>query len=388
MDITLPPIWMAYINERAPYMRTEIQTSIDAIESALELLRQSLNWDMALQSLKNLNHRIESPDFWDDPESAQIIMQQQAVLNRKIETHNNLKDTLDNSIELLEMALEENDMDLITEAEQSILNMKDHARTVQLEALLCGEADGCNCFLEINAGAGGTESCDWAEMLFRMYQRWAESRGYSADTVEYQAGDEAGIKSATLHIKGEQAYGWAKTESGVHRLVRISPFDSSARRHTSFSSIAIYPEVDDRIDIVIEDKDLKIDTYRASGAGGQHVNTTDSAVRITHLPTKTVVQCQNQRSQHKNRDEAMKMLRAKLYEIELQKREQQASDSHAQKTDIGWGHQIRSYVLHPYQMVKDLRTNVETSQTQNVLNGDLDSFIESALAWRLGLDNS
>ena len=368
-------------------MRTEIQQSIQTIQSALHLLRQSLNWDIALQNLADLNTHIESADFWDTPESAQTIMQKRAVLSRKIDAHNDLQDALNNSIELLEMALDENDMVLIAETEQSILNMQHHARTVQLEALLCGEADGCNCFLEINAGAGGTESCDWAEMLLRMYQRWAESRGYTVDTIEYQAGEEVGIKSATLHIKGDQAYGWAKTESGVHRLVRISPFDSSARRHTSFSSVAIYPEIDDSIHIFIEDKHLKVDTYRASGAGGQHVNTTDSAVRITHLPTKTVVQCQNQRSQHKNRDEAMKMLKAKLYEIELQKREQQASDSHAQKTEIGWGHQIRSYVLHPYQMVKDLRTSVETSQTQNVLNGDLDPFIESALAWRLGMDN-
>ena len=368
-------------------MRTEIQNSIDTIQSALALLRQSLNWDGAVQNLADLNQKIAAPDFWNDPDSAQATMQQRAVLSRKIEVHNTLQDALDNSVELLQIAMEENDVAMITEAEQSIVDMQHHARTVQLEALLCGEADGCNCFLEINAGAGGTESCDWAEMLYRMYQRWAESRAYTTDTIEYQTGEEAGIKSATLHIKGEQAYGWAKTESGVHRLVRISPFDSAARRHTSFCSIAVYPEIDDSIDIVIEDKDLKIDTYRASGAGGQHVNTTDSAVRITHLPTKTVVQCQNQRSQHKNRDEAIKMLKAKLYEIELQKREQQASENHAKKTDIGWGHQIRSYVLHPYQMVKDVRTNIETSQTQNVLNGDLDPFMESALAWRLGMDN-
>lgn len=369
-------------------MRPEIQTHIQTIQSALQSLRQSLNWDIANKTLNDLNAQIESVDFWNDPESAQKTMQQRAVLSRKIMVHNDLQDTLNNSVELLEMAMAENDTDLIAESEQSIINMQHHARTVQLEALLCGEADGCNCFLEINAGAGGTESCDWAEMLFRMYQRWAERRGYTADTIEYQSGEEAGIKSATLHIKGDQAYGFAKTESGVHRLVRISPFDSSARRHTSFCSIAIYPEIDDSINIVIEDKDLKVDTYRASGAGGQHVNTTDSAVRITYLPTKTVVQCQNQRSQHKNRDEAMKMLKAKLYELELQAREQQASDNHAKKTDIGWGHQIRSYVLHPYQMVKDLRTGIETSQTQSVLDGNLDPFIEPALAWRLGMDNS
>ena len=368
-------------------MRTEIQNSINIIQSALRLLQQSLNWETANKTLNDLNAQIESVDFWQNPESAQKIMQQRAVLARKIAVHNDLQDALNNSTELLEMAIVENDIDLIAEAEKSILNMQHHARTVQLEALLCGEADGYNCFMEINAGAGGTESCDWAEMVVRMYQRWAESRGYTTDTLEYQSGEEAGIKSATLHIKGDQAYGFAKTESGVHRLVRISPFDSSARRHTSFCSVAIYPEIDDSIDIVIDDKQLKIDTYRASGAGGQHVNTTDSAVRITHLPTKTVVQCQNQRSQHRNREEATKMLKAKLYELELQKREQQASENHAQKTDIGWGHQIRSYVLHPYQMVKDLRTGVETSQTQSVLDGNLDLFIEPALAWRLGMDN-
>lgn len=365
-------------------MRPEISASVDTIQSALHLLRQSLNWDMALKTLQALDVKIEAPDFWNDSDMAQRTMQERATLARKVSAHNDLQELLHNSLELLEMAEEENDTDLIAEAENSLLSMKHHAQIVQLEALLCGEADGYNCFLEINAGAGGTESCDWADMVLRMYQRWAENRGYTVETIEYQAGDEAGIKSVTLHIKGEQAYGYAKTEGGVHRLVRISPFDSSARRHTSFCSVAVYPEIDDTIDITLEDKDIKVDTYRASGAGGQHVNTTDSAVRITHLPTKTVVQCQNQRSQHKNRDEAMKMLRAKLYELELQRRETEASQSHAQKTDIGWGHHIRSYVLHPYQMVKDVRTNIETSQTQAVLDGDLDIFIQGALAWRLG----
>jgi peptide chain release factor 2 len=253
----------------------------------------------------------------------------------------------------------------------------------ELETLLSGEADANDCYLEVHAGAGGTEAQDWAEMLLRMYTRWAENHGYKVEWLEESGGEEAGIKSATVKVAGHNAYGWLKTETGVHRLVRISPFDSSARRHTSFASAGIYPVIDDAIDIDIQDKDLRIDTYRASGAGGQHVNRTDSAVRMTHLPTGIVVQCQNDRSQHRNRATAMNMLKARLYEAELQKREEAAAAEHKAKTDIGWGHQIRSYVLQPYQMVKDLRTEVETSNTQAVLDGDLDDFMAAALAARV-----
>ncbi|GAB6054124.1 peptide chain release factor 2 [Magnetospira thiophila] len=295
-----------------------------------------------------------------------------------------LEQDLSDTLELIELGEAEDDADVVAEAEAALKAMLDRAAQARLETLLSGEADANDCFLEVHAGAGGTEAQDWAEMLLRMYSRWAESKGYKLEWIEESPGEEAGIKSTTLKISGHNAYGWLKTESGVHRLVRISPYDSSARRHTSFSSVWCYPVIDDAIDIDIQEKDLRIDTYRASGAGGQHVNRTDSAVRITHLPTNIVVQCQNDRSQHKNRATAMKMLQARLYERELQIREEASQAEHDAKTDIGWGHQIRSYVLQPYQMVKDLRTNVETSNTQGVLDGDLDPFMAAALAARLG----
>ena len=283
-------------------------------------------------------------------------------------------------LELIEMAEAEDDQDVIADAEAQLAALAKEADEKRIDALLSGEADGNDTYLEIHAGAGGTESQDWASMLLRMYTRWAEARGYRVELMEQSAGEEAGIKSTTMQVKGENAFGWLKTESGVHRLVRISPYDSNARRHTSFASVGIYPVVDDEIDIEIEDKDLRVDTYRASGAGGQHVNTTDSAVRMTHIPTGIVVQCQNERSQHKNRATAMKMLQSRLYEAELRAREEKAQAEAAAKTDIGWGHQIRSYVLQPYQMVKDLRTGVESSQPDAVLDGDLDAFIAAALA--------
>lgn len=290
---------------------------------------------------------------------------------------------LEDNAELIEMGELEDDQETIDDAEAAIGVL--HARTAkaEIETLLSGEADANDCYLEVNAGAGGTEAQDWAEMLLRMYTRWADAHGNKVEWLEESAGEEAGIKSATIKISGHNAYGWMKTESGVHRLVRISPYDSSARRHTSFASTWIYPVVDDAIDIVVEDKDLRVDTYRASGAGGQHINKTDSAIRLTHIPTGIVVQCQNDRSQHKNRAEAMKMMKARLYEAELQRREAESQAEHDAKTDIGWGHQIRSYVLQPYQMVKDLRTNVETSNTGAVLDGDLDAFMEAALAQRV-----
>ena len=290
---------------------------------------------------------------------------------------------LTDNVELLEMGVVENDEEIVAEAEAALIAIHKTATKAELQTLLSGEADTNDAYLEIHAGAGGTEAQDWAEMLLRMYTRWSESKGYKVEWLEESIGEEAGLKSSTVRISGYNAYGWLKTESGVHRLVRISPFDSSARRHTSFSSVWIYPVIDDAIDIEIEDKDLRVDTYRASGAGGQHVNKTDSAIRITHLPTNIVVQCQNDRSQHKNRAAAMSMLKARLYEAELQKREDEAQAEHESKTDIGWGHQIRSYVLQPYQMVKDLRTELETSNTQSVLDGDLDDFMAAALATRV-----
>ena len=310
-------------------------------------------------------------------------MRERTKLDQSITAVKTVEQDLSDTLELLELGEAEADEELTGEVEAALTKLAETVRRHELESLLSGEADGNDAYLEIHAGAGGTESCDWANMLLRMYTRWAERRGYKVDVVQLTAGEEAGIKSATLLIKGEDAYGWAKTESGVHRLVRISPFDSSARRHTSFASVWVYPVIDDTIEIEVADSDLRVDTYRASGAGGQHVNTTDSAVRITHEPTGIVVQCQNERSQHKNRATAMKMLKARLYELELQKQEEAVAAANAAKTDIGWGHQIRSYVLQPYQMVKDLRTGIESSQPQGVLDGDLDPFMAAALAARV-----
>ena len=295
-----------------------------------------------------------------------------------------LESGLSDNLELIEMGEAEGDQEIIADAEAVILGLGKIAAKSRIESLLSGEADANDTFLEVHAGAGGTESQDWAEMLLRMYVRWAEAHKYKVEWLEESAGEEAGIKSATIKVSGMNAYGWMKTETGVHRLVRISPYDSSARRHTSFASVGVFPVIDDEIDIEIIDSDLRVDTYRASGAGGQHVNKTDSAVRITHLPTNIVVQCQNDRSQHKNRAAAMSMLKARLYEAELQRREQERQAEEDAKTDIGWGHQIRSYVLQPYQMVKDTRTGVETSNTGAVLDGDLDDFMAAALAQRLG----
>jgi len=310
-------------------------------------------------------------------------MRERDSLEKAIAEVDGFQNGLNDNIEMIELAEIEGEEGLIEEADKAIADLRDKASVAELKTLLSGEADKNDCYIEVHAGAGGTEAQDWAEMLLRMYARWSEQHGYKVELLEESPGEEAGIKSTTLKVQGENAYGWLKTESGVHRLVRISPYDSSARRHTSFASAWMYPVVDDNIDIVIEDKDLRIDTYRASGAGGQHVNRTDSAVRITHEPTGIVVQCQNDRSQHKNRATAMSMLKARLYERELQMREAEAQAEHEAKSDIGWGHQIRSYVLQPYQMVKDLRTEVETSDTQGVLNGDIDRFLEASLAHRV-----
>ena len=310
-------------------------------------------------------------------------MRERTQLDEGIKSVDALAQDLADNVELIEMGEAEDDAEVVADAEAALLVARDRAAKAELQTLLSGEADANNCFLEVHAGAGGTEAQDWCEMLTRMYTRWADQHGYKVEWIEESAGEEAGLKSATVKISGPNAYGWMKTESGVHRLVRISPYDSSARRHTSFSSAWVFPEIDDDIEVDIVEKDLRIDTYRASGAGGQHVNKTDSAIRITHIPTGIVVQCQNDRSQHKNRAAAYKMLRARLYEAELQRREEETKAQHDSKTDIGWGHQIRSYVLQPYQMVKDLRTGVETSNTGAVLDGDLDDFMAAALAQRV-----
>ncbi|MBX3560215.1 MAG: peptide chain release factor 2 [Sphingomonas sp.] len=364
-------------------MRAEAQASIDQINAALDLLRRFLDWDRALKRLGELNARVEDPTLWDDAKAAQEVMRERRRLDEAIGATRAIEKELADTAELMEMAEAEGDESLVDDAVKSLAELAERAERDKVAALLAGEADGNDTYVEVNAGAGGTESQDWAEMLQRMYTRWAERHGMKVEIIDYHAGEQAGIKSATLLIKGENAYGYAKTESGVHRLVRISPYDSNARRHTSFSSVWVYPVVDDDIDIEVNDGDLKIDTYRASGAGGQHVNTTDSAVRITHLPTGIIVACQNQRSQHKNRAEAMKQLKARLYEAELQKREAEAMAQHAAKSDIGWGHQIRSYVLQPYQLVKDLRTGMTSTAPSDVLDGDLDRFMAAALSQRV-----
>lgn len=313
-------------------------------------------------------------------------MRERQELDVQVTRVKSITAAIEDNLGLIEMGEAEGDTEIVAEAERALDEMRGEAARMQVETLLSGEADANDCFVEVHSGAGGTESQDWANMLLRMYTRWAESRKFKVETIEIHDGEEAGIKSATIQIKGHNAYGWLKTESGVHRLVRISPFDSQARRHTSFSSVWVYPVIDDSIDIDVNESEVRIDTYRASGAGGQHVNTTDSAVRITHIESGIVVQCQNERSQHKNRATAWDMLRARLYEAELQRREAESSEQEASKTEIGWGHQIRSYVLQPYQMVKDLRTGVESTAPSDVLDGALDPFMEAALAQRVGRD--
>ncbi|MEB8386179.1 peptide chain release factor 2 [Rhodobacteraceae bacterium KMM 6894] len=360
-------------------MRAEIQSLTTEIENSLELLRQRMGWESAPHRLEEFNARVEDPTLWDDPAKAQKLMRDRQSLVDAMETHDALQQELSDNVELIEMGEMEDDAAIVTEAETAIRDLQKRAAKKELEALLNGEADANDTFLEINAGAGGTESCDWANMLARMYVRWAEKRGYTVELQSEQSGDEAGIKSAAYKISGHNAYGWLKSESGVHRLVRISPFDSAAKRHTSFCSVWVYPVVDDEIDIEVNPSDIRIDTYRSSGAGGQHVNTTDSAVRITHHPTGIVV-TSSEKSQHQNRDIAMKALKSRLYQLELDRRNAAINEAHENKGDAGWGNQIRSYVLQPYQMVKDLRTLHETSDTKGVLDGDLDPFMAATLA--------
>jgi peptide chain release factor 2 len=342
------------------------------------------DWDNALRRRDELDALTEDPSLWNDAEKAQALMRERQHLASAIDGQRAMEQGLKDALELAELAEAEDDAATLDSIEAELADLKLRIDKAALESLLSGEADPNNAYLQVNAGAGGTESQDWAEMLLRMYLRWAEQHGYKTEWIEESAGEEAGIKSATVKILGHNAYGWLKTESGIHRLVRISPYDSAARRHTSFASVWVSPEIDDSIEIAIDDKDLKVDTYRASGAGGQHVNRTESAIRITHLPTGVVAACQNDRSQHKNRATAMNMLKAKLYELELQKRREAQDATEATKSDIGFGHQIRSYVLHPYKMVKDLRTGTESGNPTAVLDGDLDTFLEASLALGAG----
>ena len=346
------------------------------------------DWDSATRQLAELNAKSEDPNLWNDPQKAQEVMRKRQDLDGRISSVLRLEQTIEDNVGLIELGESEGDQAIVTEAEKALTKLQTEVAEQELETLLSGEADGNDSYVQINAGAGGTESQDWASMLMRMYTRWANQSKFKVSVLDEHVGEEAGIKSCTLEIKGHNAYGKLKTESGVHRLVRISPYDSNARRHTSFASVWAYPVIDDNIDIQINESDCKIDTYRASGAGGQHINTTDSAVRITHQPTGIVVACQAERSQHKNRATAWKMLKARLYERELQLQQEKIDAVNAKKTDIGWGHQIRSYVLQPYQLIKDLRTGFTSTNPSAVLDGSLDDFIQASLAKRVqGLDS-
>ncbi|MGK7864056.1 peptide chain release factor 2 [Falsiroseomonas sp. E2-1-a4] len=369
-------------------MRADAENLKIQIAEGLALLRAHLNWDEALRQLEELNAKSEDPDLWAKADAAQALMRERNRLAAQIEGVQALERNVADALELIELAEAEGDAAI---ADAAVADLKTYAAEVkhrETESLLSGEADQNDAYLEVNAGAGGTEAQDWAEMLLRMYTRWAEKRGYKLSLTEQSDGEQAGIKSATIQVTGHNAFGWLKTETGVHRLVRISPFDAAARRQTSFASVYVYPVIDDRIEIEINPADIKTDTFRASGAGGQHVNKTESGVRFTHLPTGVVAASTQDRSQHKNRVIAMDMLKARLYELELRKREAISDAVEAGKTDIGWGHQIRSYVLQPYQMVKDLRTSVEKGNPAAVLDGEIDEFMAAALAQRVGTTRS
>ncbi|HEY0203563.1 MAG TPA: peptide chain release factor 2 [Acetobacteraceae bacterium] len=358
------------------------------LKQSFALLRRHLDWDASVARLDELNALSENPALWNDAAAAQTLMRERNRLSGLIEGVRTMEGEADDAAELIALAEAEDDAAMVADGMATLHAVQGEAKRREIESLLSGEADPNDAYLEVNSGAGGTEAQDWAEMLARMYSRWADQHGYKVQLMEQSEGEQAGIKSATLQVTGPNAYGWLKTEAGVHRLVRISPFDSAARRQTSFASVWVYPVVDDNIEIEVNESDIKVDTYRASGAGGQHVNKTDSAVRFTHIPTGIIVACQTDRSQHRNRATAMTMLKAKLYEAELQRRETAANAQEAAKTEIGWGHQIRSYVLAPYQMVKDLRTGVEKGNPSAVLDGDLDEFMAAALAARVGATRS
>ncbi|MDE2514891.1 MAG: peptide chain release factor 2 [Rhodospirillales bacterium] len=369
-------------------MSTESDALNQQIKQSVALLRRHLDWDVAEGRLAELNARAEDPALWNDAAAAQKLMRERNQLAGAMDAVRRLEGEAADTTELIGMAEAEGDAAMAADGMATLAALAEEARRREIESLLSGEADANDCYMEINAGAGGTEAQDWAEMLKRMYTRWAEQHGYKVQILEESEGEQAGIKSTTLQIAGLNAYGWLKTEAGVHRLVRISPFDAAARRQTSFASVWVYPVVDDTIEIEINESDLKVDTFRASGAGGQHVNKTESAIRITHVPSGIIVACQTDRSQHRNRATAMAMLKARLYEAELQKREAQAALTEDAKTAIGWGHQIRSYVLAPYQLVKDLRTGVEKGNPDAVLDGDLDAFMAASLAARVGATRS
>jgi peptide chain release factor 2 len=360
-------------------MRADLQNTIAEIEKSLALLGQRMDWETADHRLGEFNARVEDPDLWNDAAKAQRLMRDRQMLVDAMSMHKSIQQELTDTVELIELGEMEGDEEIVAEAEEGLIALALKAAEKELEALLNGEADSNDTFLEVHSGAGGTESCDWASMLARMYVRWAEKRGYNVEMQSETSGEEVGIKSVTYKVTGMNAYGWLKSESGVHRLVRISPFDSAAKRHTSFCSVWIYPVVDDNIEVEVNPADIRIDTYRSSGAGGQHVNTTDSAVRITHHPTGIVV-TSSEKSQHQNRDIATKALKSRLYQMELDRRNAAINEAHESKGDAGWGNQIRSYVLQPYQMVKDLRTGHETSDTKGVLDGDLDAFMAATLA--------
>jgi peptide chain release factor 2 len=360
-------------------MRAEMVNVVAAIDKSLGLLAKRLDYATAPYRLEEFNAMIEDPSLWDDQERAQKLMRDRQILVDAIATYEGIRQDLSDNLEMIELGAAEDDGEVVKDAEEALKTLRKTAAEKELDALLDGEADSNDTFLEINSGAGGTESCDWALMLSRMYVRWAEKKGYTVELQSETAGEEAGIKSAAYKISGHNAYGWLKSESGVHRLVRISPFDAAAKRHTSFCSVWVYPVVDDNIEIEVNPSDIRIDTYRSSGAGGQHVNTTDSAVRITHHPTGIVV-TSSEKSQHQNRDIAMKALKSRLYQMELDRRNAAINEAHDNKGDAGWGNQIRSYVLQPYQMVKDLRTSYETSDTKGVLDGDLDGLMAATLA--------
>ena len=360
-------------------MRADAQNAVNELRKSIDLLKQRMDWETAQYRLEEFNARVEDPTLWDDAEKAQKLMRDRQMLVDGIAVVTKLETDVQDNCALIELGEMDDDAAGVSEAEEALKALREVAAEKELEALLDGEADGNDTFLEINSGAGGTESCDWASILARMYVRWAEKKGYKVELQSTTPGEEAGIKSAVYKISGHNAYGWLKAESGVHRLVRISPYDSAARRHTSFSSVWVYPVVDDNIEIEVNPADIRIDTYRSSGAGGQHVNTTDSAVRITHHPTGIVV-TSSEKSQHQNRDIAMKALKSRLYQMELDRRNAAINEAHENKGDAGWGNQIRSYVLQPYQMVKDLRTSFETSDTAGVLDGDLDGLMAATLA--------
>ncbi|WP_323849504.1 MULTISPECIES: peptide chain release factor 2 [unclassified Gilliamella] len=355
-----------------------IKSKIAELTERTNLIRGYLDYDLKKERLEEVNAELEQSEVWADPEKAQALGKERVALEEIINTINTLEQGLDDVEGLLELAIEAEDQDTFDEANQELEQLEKKLAGLEFRRMFSGDYDSADCYLDIQSGSGGTEAQDWAEMLLRMYLRWAESKGFTTEVMEVSDGDVAGIKSATIKVTGDYAYGWLRTETGVHRLVRKSPFDSGNRRHTSFASVFVYPEVDDNIDIDINPADLRIDVYRASGAGGQHVNKTESAVRITHVPTGIVTQCQNNRSQHSNKDQAMKQLKAKLYELEMHKKNAEKQQMEENKSDIGWGSQIRSYVLDDSR-IKDLRTGVETRNTQAVLDGDLDQFIEESL---------